>query len=264
VSQIPLAAFRPWRRAALAGKAMMAHDARALFNRLYADLNPRANSVLLISDENMIGTSNPIVREGRLYPELSAKLGRAAAMLADHSVAIFISIRCCDAFYAAIYCEALRYRERGAFRDFAMRLDPVARRWPQVLADMATLFPTSPITVWPYESFREEEAAIFGALVGRLVASEMVLTGEVMRPSMSQRAVDTTEVLAKCVGRFAASQLVAGVESLMPKTRGYPAFDPWTAEEKSRLCALNEEDMLALNSNKRYNVLAQNWMSHGS
>jgi hypothetical protein len=255
VSQVPVATFRPWRRAALAGNAKTARDPAVLFNRALAEWIPRDDPIVLVSDENMLGSPFRIVREGRLYPELRAKLGRAAPMFEGRELALFISIRRYDSFYAAIYCEALRHGERANFKEFVTRLDPRARRWPDILADIVALFPASPITIWPYEQLQEEEGAIFNALTGRDVANSMNLTGDIVRPSMSQRAVDTIERLEKLIGWFATKRLVACVDWLLPKNRGHAAFDPWTNEQKSELSDLYREDLAALKGNPRYTML---------
>jgi hypothetical protein len=75
----------------------------------------------------MIGTSNRIVREDdsmrRSVPSLVAPL----LLLADHGITIYISVRRYH-YYAAIYCEALRSRERGPFSFAILIRLPVAGR----------------------------------------------------------------------------------------------------------------------------------------
>jgi hypothetical protein len=253
VSYVPVASFRPWRRQTLSRAAKKGHGAsRTYFSRFFKRWCPRGCSTLLISDENMIGTCGNIVRFGRLYPELTSKLGGVAEMVGDHPVSIYVSIRCYDAFYAAVYCEALRYDTHCTFTNFAARLDPTARRWQHILADIAILFPESPISVWPYETFRHRELEIFDRLVGKSVASRMTLTGDIMRGSMSPKAVEIIETLGQRVGWFLASRMVPMVEFLVPREDESPSFAPWTEHEKHFLRRLYEEDLAIISANQRY------------
>ena len=258
VSYVPVSTFRPWRRRTLSRAAKKGPGAsRAYFSVFFKRWCPRECSTLLISDENMIGTCGNIIRFGRLYPELDTKLAGVAEMVRDQPASIYLSIRSYDAFYAAVYCEALRYAPHCTFTDFAARLDPTARRWQHVLDEIATLFPGSSILVWPYEAFRQREPEIFDRLVGRPVASRMNLAGDVVRASMSPRAVEIIETLGQRVGWTLASGMVSMVEFLIPKEDGSPAFAPWTEHEKSFLRSLYVEDLAMISANKRYEVVGE-------
>jgi len=202
----------------------------------------------------MIGTCGGIVSAGKLYPQLGTKLGTVAGMLSEHSVRLFISIRCYASFYAAAYGEALRHGNGCSAEAFKRRLDPTSRRWRDVLAEIANLFPSSPIVVWPYENFRQSRAEIFDALAGKKIATRLHLSSEVLRPSLSQAAVDRAQRFGKRFGWRLAGRLVPVFES---RTPALPPFDPWTEAERDELRQLYAGDLEEIGLDGRYQMIAQ-------
>jgi len=197
IAYIPMREFRSWRRSLLRFGVRFAGPSHVKFDRRLRKWNRDRSQTCIISDENMIGTCGSIVGAGKLYPQLHTRLGTVAGMLSEHSVRLFISVRCYASFYAAAYCEALRHGDGCSAEAFKRRLDPASRRWRDVLAEIANLFPSSPIIVWPYENFRQSRAEIFDALAGKEITSRLHLSSEVLRPSPSQAAVDRAQRFAK-------------------------------------------------------------------
>lgn len=251
---VPMRVFRAWRRSLLRRGASLSGSPQAKFDRRLRDWDPAQSETCIISDENMIGTCGDIVSSGKLYPKLHAKLGAIAAMMSGHQVRIFIAIRCYASFYAAAYCEALRYGAGSSSDRFKQRLDPLSRRWPDVLAEIAGLFPAAPIVVWPYESFRQSETAVFDALAGQPMAPKLHLSGEILRPSLSQATVDRVQKLGNRFGWFVAGRLVPIVQS---REAGAPPFDPWTREEKAELQELYASDLEKIVLAERYRMIVK-------
>ncbi len=254
IAYIPMRTFRSWRRSLSRFGARVLGPPGARFDRRLRKWNPERSQTCIISDENMIGTCGDIVSAGKLYPNLRSKLGAVAAMLEGHEVRLFISVRCYASFYAAAYSEALRYGEGSSAEVFRRRLDPAARRWPDVLADIADLFPSSPIVVWPYETFAQCRTEIFDALAGTEIATKLHLSREVLRPSPSQDAVDQAERFAGRFGWRLAACLMPFFES---RANASVPFDPWTEIERRELRQLYAADLQEIGSSRRYRMIAQ-------
>jgi len=253
VTYIPMRAFRAWRRTLSRFGARVLGPPGARFDRRLQKWNPERSRTCIVSDENTIGTCGDIVGTGKLYPNVRSKLGAVAAMLYGHEVRLFISIRGYPSFYAAAYGEALRYGEGCSSEIFKRRLDPAARRWPDVLAEIADLFPSSPITVWPYETFAQCRTQIFDALAGTEIATRLGLSREVLRPSPSHDAVDRAERFAGRFGWRLAGRFMPLFESRAPAS---PPFDPWTETERRELQQLYAADLEEIGSNGRYRMIA--------
>lgn len=255
IAYIPMREFRSWRRSLLRfGARLSAGPSHVKFDRRLRKWNPERSPTCIISDENMIGTCGGIVSAGKLYPQLRTKLGTVAGMLSEHKLRLFISIRCYASFYAAAYCEALRYGNGCSAEVFKQRLDPASRRWRDVLAEIADLFPASSIVVWPYETFRQSQAEIFDALAGKEIANRLHLSSEVLRSSPSQAAIDRAQRFGKRFGWFLAARFLRISESLAP---GKPAFDPWTEAERGELQRLYAGDLEEIGLDGRYQMIAQ-------
>lgn len=253
VALVPMRQFRSWRRSLLRIGARLLGPSHSKFDRRLRQWNQRRLETCVISDENMIGTCGDIVSSGTLYPKLRAKLGAISGMLSAHPVRLFLSIRCYASFYAAAYCEALRYGTGSSAETFKQRLDPDRRRWRDVLADIAELFPASAIVVWPYENFRQSEAEIFDALAGKEIASKLRLSGEVLRPSLSQATVEEAQSLGRRFGWVVAGHMVPILEW---RNSGNPPFDPWTNAERTELQRLYAGDLDEIGRNSRYRMIA--------
>jgi hypothetical protein len=122
------------------------------------------------------------------------------------------------------------------------------------LAEISGLFPAAPIVVWPYESFRQSETEIFNALAGKAMASKLNLSGEIVRPSLSQATVDRVQSLGNRLGWFVAGYLVPIVQS---READASPFDPWTGEEKAELQGLYASDLEKIGRDGRYRMIAK-------
>jgi hypothetical protein len=252
VAYVRMREFRSWRRSLLQLGARFLGPSHIKFDRRLQQWNAQRHETCVISDENVLGTCGDIVGSGKLYPKLRSKLGTVVGILSSHPVCLFLSIRCYASFYAAAYCEALRYGTGCSVETFKRRLDPHSRRWRDILAEIAELFPASPIAVWPYENFRRYENEIFNALAGKEIAWQLRLSGNVLRPSLSQETVDRSQRLGHKFGWFVAGRLVPILES---NAEIFP-FDPWTSSERTELQQLYTGDLEEIGRNSRYRMIA--------
>lgn len=253
IAYIPMREFRSWRRKLIRPGARFFGSPRLKFERRLRQWNPQRCETCIISDENVLGTCGDIVNSGTLYPKLHAKLGAIAGMLSEHKLGLLLSIRCYASFYAAAYGEALRFGSGSSIETFKARLDPLARRWRDVLAEIADLFPAAPIVVWPYEHFRQFEPEIFDALAGKKVGSKLRLSGAMLRPSLSQETVGRVEKLGKRFGWAIAARLVPIIEA---QAGAAMPFDPWTNRERVELQQLYAGDLEEISRNGRYRMIA--------
>jgi hypothetical protein len=254
VAFVPTREFRRWRVKTV---RECRGNADALSARFDAFFTQHANAArtLLLSDENMIGTCEQIAEHGSLYPDVLRKLGHVAMMLRGYEVRLLMSLRSYDAFYAAALCEAARGGRFISFADFSRRLDVSARRWPDVLNDIAQLFPASQFSVWPYELFRQRPLLIMEEMVGQTLTGRIHLADETIRRSPSHQAMTILEHVGdwapKLIGRGAVSwaEAVAGLSS-----RPRP-YSPWPEEARDRLRALYVSDLETIHRDSRYKVL---------
>ena len=106
---------------------------------------------LLISDENLIGTSSQNFRRAALYPAIGERMARVMAALDGQVTRIVITIRAQDQWWAS--CAALIVA-RGHPVPTARKCAAIAahpRGWRDVITDLACAAPEAEILVLPFE-----------------------------------------------------------------------------------------------------------------
>lgn len=127
--------------------------------------------LLLVSEENMLGTMRLITQAQRLYPEAGARVARFADGFAGHDLILGLSIRCYDAFWASVL--GWRMCRGGPLPLPALcdRLVTQPRRWRHVIADLAQALPEGRVVVWTHEAMADRP----GDLLSRLTGGEVAL-----------------------------------------------------------------------------------------
>lgn len=121
---------------------------------------------LLISDENMIGTTRNNLRQRRLYPRLDERLLRFGPTLGPRLRRIGLSIRSYDTYWASCMAFGIAQGFRMPMTADLDHYITQPRRWRDVIRDVATAFPGAEILVWPYERFAGQPDAQLAFLTG--------------------------------------------------------------------------------------------------
>lgn len=107
---------------------------------------------LVISEENLIGSTRRNLRERRLYPDAGQRLARYAALFDGRITRAVICIRALDSYWMSAMAYAVA---RGARMPLATDLERVAqdgRGWRALIADLACALPDVPIVVLTHDS----------------------------------------------------------------------------------------------------------------
>ncbi|MCR8546663.1 hypothetical protein M4578_02390 [Salipiger sp. P9] len=121
--------------------------------RLAAEASARRGlAVLLVSDENMLGSPRGCLRARRLYPDAGARVARVLGGFGSVRRAV-LQIRSPEMWWAS----ALGYlvARGGALPDAALlkALAAQTRGWREVIADIACALPRTELLVTPFERF---------------------------------------------------------------------------------------------------------------
>ncbi|MDA7425890.1 hypothetical protein [Thalassococcus lentus] len=127
----------------------------------------RGTAVLIVSDENMLGTARANLRAGKLYPDAGERMARAHAGFGAPR-RIVLQIRSLDQWWAS----ALSFLvARGLPVPDADTLQAIAhspRSWRQVITDLSCAWPGSEIMVTPFERFGARPDRLFHRMTGSL------------------------------------------------------------------------------------------------
>ena len=203
---------------------------------------------VVMSDENLLGDCRALFSDGGLYPKAREQLAPLRALLAEHEITLFFSVRSYDTFLVSAYCEVLRNNAWYVpFSQFRKRLRPDAYRWPRVVSQMAEALAPAGLVIWQYEDFTRHADVIIRKLAFDLDRPLPPPLGRgAHRPSMSAKAFDVLATVADQHGPEIAAALVRFVDEALPKGELYPAFDPWDEHEKAALRAMYREDCRSL------------------
>lgn len=108
---------------------------------------------LLISDENMIGSSRQCLRAGKLYPSVGERVARYADALRMRPKRAVLGVRALDLWWASAAAYTVM---RGHGVPDAETLEAIAqspRSWQDVITDLACALPETEIVVAPFEQF---------------------------------------------------------------------------------------------------------------
>lgn len=205
-----------------------------LIQQCFSGSAPSDPEGIIISDENLIGYCGTIVKYGRPFMDGPRRLSLLRNMLRNHDVTLFVCVREYSAFLASAYCEGLRNDGRFIpFSDMRAMIDPDDFSWPKIVKTFVESISPSRVCVWRFESFIRQPRAV----LNEIAFNKSSLFGDedlnrVSRPSFSQAAVDALNLLRKEFGADVANRLLKPVVKNLPKSDEFPAFNPWTEDEK--------------------------------
>ncbi|EEB83325.1 conserved hypothetical protein [Roseobacter sp. GAI101] len=121
---------------------------------------------LLITDENMIGTSRHCVRTGLLFPSVGERMARYNAAFGGGINQIVLTIRSPESWWESAAAYSV---QRGACVPTQAKLDKLAtmaRTWRDVIIDLACAVPHAEIKVTTYEEFAGRPKAFLAQATG--------------------------------------------------------------------------------------------------
>lgn len=113
----------------------------------------RGVQTLVISDENMMGSSRRNLRTGRLYPDVGERIARYAAAFDNRIDTVALSVRSLDSFWNSTAAYGVH---RGHDVPGDAQFEAIAgagRTWRDVVADVSCAAPQATIKVLPFERF---------------------------------------------------------------------------------------------------------------
>lgn len=121
---------------------------------------------LLISDENMIGTSRHSMRTGALFPSIGERLARYGEVFGDGITRVVLSVRSPEMWWASAAAYSV---SRGHPLPTQSKLDKIAaspRSWRDVITDLACAMPAVEIKIATFEEYAARPDAFLAQAAG--------------------------------------------------------------------------------------------------
>ncbi len=126
----------------------------------------RGRHTVIVSDENMIGSSRRNLRVGQLYTDLGHRMARFAGAFGQSIARVVISIRNPETYWGSVLAYALARGGVPAIRPGLDRLAQSQRSWRDVITDLAHAVPDCEILVLPHETFSGRADEVFACITG--------------------------------------------------------------------------------------------------
>jgi hypothetical protein len=136
------------------------------FTRRVDDFRRSPNyTLLLASDEQIIGQPFPPAGDGRIYPDARRNAAALARILAPLPTRIVIMLRPQDQFVESYYLQTVQGGGTESFAQYLERVDLDALSWRPVIAALTDAFGADAVTVRDFGSIRDgQEQFITGFL----------------------------------------------------------------------------------------------------
>ncbi len=190
---------------------------------------------LVLSEENIAGIPLTLGQGRRLYQGLPKKLNTLRDLFPSAAMRCFMSTRSYADFYRSVYCELVRNRGWQPFEKH-IHYELVAQHsWARLVDGIRKKVPGLELVIWPYEQYDSLLNTILDALLGaeRAALLNRRLFSTRVRPSLSAAALKALQAMeddGRNPMECSAEMLV-----LYPVSDEFPAYDPWTEEQRAVL-----------------------------
>jgi len=204
--------------------------ARGEANRILTEYADGA-SCLIVSEENLLGRAVRPNAVNRFYPECEANLLNFLDVLDAPPARLFLATRCLETYLVSAYVERLRHSWVEGFSAFLAGTRPHLLSWARLTARLIEASGGLPVTVWRYEDYRD-----IGPEVAReLTGMDVPLSDRMVRRGLSARGVEEVEKAGRAGRDVVAEKLVDKLVRKYPKGADWPAYDPWSEDERAGL-----------------------------
>ena len=205
---------------------------------------------LILSDENLIGNPNEMVRTRKLYPSAERRLAVLAPLLTGHEPEIFLAIRHHGQFARSLYGEALNVRLPRFIGpdEFRNGWEAGHPSWVPLVMSVLKNFPKARLTVWNFLDFKNDPTRFLNLLAGLERPLEFDTTDASRRPSLSH---DATEALLEIGARDGIEAMLAARRSIVrkfPKGQGNWAYRMWSDAQEKAFQQLLRKDLKQISS----------------
>ncbi len=108
---------------------------------------------LVVSDQNVIGTPDKLLQEGRLYSGIGEKMARYSEAFGGRLTRIVLSIRSQNSFWSSLMADAIARGHTPPTNEELSDIAHQARGWRDVITDLACAVTDIDIQVHPFEVF---------------------------------------------------------------------------------------------------------------
>jgi hypothetical protein len=174
----------------------------------------------LISFENALGGVDDLLLDRPApYHQADALLGSLSQAFAGYDARLFLSVRSYAGFYNSAYSELARQGNGVPADQVAARMKAFGFSWVDLVKRVQAQWPGTPVTIWKYEDYRDNEPAILSRLTGLPEDTGWTIPDADARPAISATAARALVALGPPLqGLYVQPQVTAALAEAFPVT----------------------------------------------
>lgn len=199
---------------------------------------------IVVSEENLIGSSGQNLARKSLYPNITRRLERLPKALNHPNVTILFSLRDYGPFVSSSATTAIR---RGkTFDADALRTAFLVlhRTWLDVVCDLGALYPAANLRLWRYEDFTNAVPYIWSEIGISHQPPPLKRSFKTLSHAAMAQALDRIETSTEPV-----RQIIRTAAQIHPITETNPAYSLWSADEAAHLTAQYKDHWATIKAN---------------
>ena len=201
-------------------------------------------SVMLYSEENILGFMEDNLARGTLYHDLPARLAAYAPLLPAYPARIGIGLRSYDSLWLSSYAYILMHRNQPGFMTLRDRMVENRRGWVDVLTEIRAAWPGAELVVWRQEDLSGILRDVVARLGGISDPSGLTLPEGPVNPSISTSDIPLVHRLRRTERGMYGDALLDRLAS-WTGDRG-DAFPGFAAADRAAMQARYADDLARL------------------
>lgn len=197
---------------------------------------------VVLMNENIMGSLAPnmLLQDDRLYKFAPGRVKRVAQLFESHDIQIGLAIRAPETFLVSAWQEDMKGHPFRSFRQYLGKTDLSGLRWHRTLRRMQQAMEDVQLFVWRYEDYPAIAPAVLAQCMGEAATAVTLRTGAA-NPGFSAAAIDYLAAQGEVTKDSTRAALAR-----FPKGAEYPAYDPWSDDERALLAETYASDCAKL------------------
>ncbi|NYS26793.1 hypothetical protein HUK65_17645 [Rhodobacteraceae bacterium 2376] len=207
-----------------------------------------AGRALLLSEENLIGTTRPgsIGRGAQLYPLAGDRLDRLLRGLQVQEAQLYLAVRSPLPFLVSAFGQQLMAGKLTDFDSYCAGVDPLALRWSELVARLVAVPRVAGITLWRHEDHAAVLPDVLARMFGPQTAATLRLPDRATHAGPSARAIDAAMATLRADPGAAPRKVMRQAMKRWPKSADHPGPMPFDAATLAGATAAYGADLAGL------------------
>ena len=197
---------------------------------------------VVLMNENILGSLAPnmLLQDDRLYKFAPGRVKRVVQLFETHDIQVGVAIRAPGTFLVSAWQENMKGHAFHSFRQYLGHTDLSGLRWHRMIKRMQQALGEVKLFVWRFEDYPQVAPKVLQHCMGD-AAGAVTLRDSAANPGFSGAAIDWLAAHGE-VSKDSTREAL----QRFPKGTDFPAYDPWSDDERGLLDRTYDQDCAKL------------------